>query len=145
MVNLVLFNSTLIMTYSHILSFLLYNPFNPLLTFIYILGIYTSIINHGTQNTLMKYMDRVTMFFGFFIDLYFIREIYLNTRKSQNNKIFIIIIILLIFSTSLFFLSKFVKNTDTDNNYFIGNCLHASAHIFISLTHVYIIREYATY
>lgn len=150
MTNLILLNSTLIMTYSHILSFILYNPFNPLLVFIYILGIYTSIINHGTKVVLMKYIDRSTMFLGFFLDLYFIREIYLN---NKNKKTIIIILVLLILSTSFFFLSKFIKNkkdnnidgdNDDDNIMFIGNCFHSCAHIFISLTHVYIIREYAT-
>ena len=154
--NLVLFNSSIIMSYSHILSLFLYNPYNPLMIFLYVLGMFTSIINHGTKSEIMKYIDRLTMFFGFFIDLYFIRQIYINTK---SNKAIIVILILLISSTTLYFLSKLVKSnikhTDDINHIdenvdekteklFVGNFLHSCAHICISITHIFIIKEYSS-
>jgi uncharacterized membrane protein len=106
---------------------------------------FTSIINHGTKSEFMKYTDRLTMFLGFFIDLYFIRQIYINTK---NNKAIIIILILLISTVSLYFLSKLIKNNINDidktvDKLFVGNFLHYCAHIFISITHIFIIKEYS--
>ncbi len=130
------------MSYSHILSLFLYNPYNPLLVFLYILGMFTSIINHGTKSEFVKYVDRLTMCIGFFIDLYFIREIYINTK---SNKTIIIILILLISSVSLFFLSKLIKNNKLDSDkLFVANFLHSCAHICISITHIFIIKEYSS-
>ena len=103
---------------------------------------FTSIINHGTKSEFMKYMDRLTMFLGFFIDLYFIRQIYINTK---SNKAIVVILILLILSVSLYFLSKLIKNNKLDSDkLFVGNFLHSCAHICISITHIFILKEYSS-
>ena len=75
----------------------------------------------------------------------------------------VLILILLISSTTLYFLSKLVKSNikhtydinhideNVDENVdektekiFVGNFLHSCAHICISITHIFIIKEYSS-
>lgn len=151
MANKTLFNSTIIMFWSHLLMITLYNPFNITLIIIYLWGLLTSLLNHGLTHYKFKTIDRVSMILGFIIDLYFITQIY-NKNKSNNKKVIITIILCLISGIVLFCLSKYFKhfrnkknkdNKDITLRYHkIGNSLHSATHLIVTIGHIILIKEY---
>jgi len=85
---------------------------NKLLKYYYILGLSTSLLNHGTSNLIIfRYIDRLTMFIGVFVDYY-------NITNYHDLLLLIIII-------SCYFYSKLNINI----NY------HITAHFLITILH----------
>ena len=67
MVNLLLYKSSCISGFIHLLFFILNKPKNLVLISIMIIGLYTSIFNHKYTNKLLKFLDRIAMCIGFFL------------------------------------------------------------------------------
>jgi hypothetical protein len=136
MTNLLLFSSSILCTCIHYIGFFLYNPKNSLLEYSYIFSLITSIINHGLKHDLFKLIDRIIISASFFINIFFLRKIYVSTKnKYLIENAFII----MIFSVFMFFLSKIIDNK---KNKYIP---HAIAHILITLTNLILIKEYSNY
>ena len=72
MANIVLFRSSCISGFIHLMVQLYSQQNNPILLTISVLGVITSIWNHNVTHVLAKYADRIMMFAGFCIDLFFI-------------------------------------------------------------------------
>lgn len=77
----------------------------------YILGLITSVLNHGCHSRVLQIADRTVMGVGFFIDLYYIRHI----QELE----------FLLLSVSLYFISKKTKMVH----------FHVLAHFFITVMH----------
>jgi len=68
--NTVLFISACLSGYVHLLSFVYVNHIN----WLYMIGIATSVLNHGTTFTLIKRLDRFVMVIGVCFDIIKVRE-----------------------------------------------------------------------
>ncbi len=135
-INNKLFNSSVIMSIAHYVGLFIYNPHEPILVITYIIGSLTSIINHYFNKNILAndgfmHLDRVVMIIGFFIDLYFIRKIYLTSKNRQIAKL---IVILLIVSIIIYFLSK-------QYDRYMAYTMHQFIHILVTLTHLLMLKE----
>ena len=138
-INNKLFNSSIIMAIAHYVGLFMYNPHEPILVITYIIGSLTSILNHYfNKEELIHYgfmhLDRVFMIIGFFIDLYFIRVIYLTSKNRQIAKLIVILLILCII---IYFISKKYKNTFS----YSGYTMHQFIHILVTITHLLMLKE----
>jgi hypothetical protein len=138
-INNRLFNSSIIMAIAHYTGLFIFNPYEPILVFTYIVGSITSILNHYfNKNEIthegFMHLDRVFMVIGFFVDLYFIRIIYLTSKNRQIAKL---IVILLIVCTLIYFFSLQYK----DNANYIGYTMHQFIHIVVTITHLLMLKE----
>ena len=100
----------LLLTNSVVVSFFLFLivffSYKRRLKFLYIttgLGSVTSILNHGTSNVILKYLDRLTIVFCAFVYLYYILA--LDTVKMFISLFFIT------FAVSIYFYSKFTGSS----------------------------------
>ncbi len=135
-INNKLFNSSIIMSIAHYVGLFIYNPHEPILVITYIIGSLTSMINHYFDKNILEndgfmHLDRIVMISGFFIDLYFIRIIYLTSKNRQIAKLIVIVLIVCIF---IYFLSK--KYTG-----YIGYTMHQFIHILVTLIHLLMLKE----
>ena len=138
-INNKLFNSAIIMSVAHYVGLFIYNPYEPILVITYIVGSLTSILNHYFNKHEIihegfMHLDRVVMILGFFIDLYFIRVIYLTSKNRQIAKL---IVILLIVSIIIYFLSKNYKIYGS----YMGYTMHQFIHILVTITHLFMLQE----
>ncbi len=138
-INNKLLNSSIIMSIAHYVGLFIYNPYEPILVITYIIGSLTSILNHYFNKNILEsdgfmHLDRIFMIIGFFIDLYFIRIIYLT---SKNRQIVKLIVILLIVSILIYFLSKKYR----DSISYIGYTMHQFIHILVTITHLLMLKE----
>jgi hypothetical protein len=137
-INNKLLNSSIIMAIAHYVGLFIYNPHEPILVITYIIGSLTSIINHYFNKNILAsdgfmHLDRVFMIIGFFIDLYFIRIIYLSSKNRQISKL---IVILLIACILIYFLSKYQKNKN-----YMKYTMHQFIHILVTIIHLLMLKE----
>lgn len=117
--NTLLLYSSII--FSIILSFFCYQFYendNVILIWLVFLGLFTSIVNHMYKYQVFQYVDRITMIIGFLSILYISVE-----RKLC------IPIIGIIFTSFLYFLSKYTENI----------LYHLFAHLFVTITIVFLL------
>lgn len=103
-----------------------------------ICGIITSIINHGRNSLISKWLDRFMMLIGIYIDLCIIDEI-----NNFNYYICNLLILLAIFT---YILSKYILLTvDLYYKYKITLCniTHIISHLFITSCHFVIIYYFS--
>ena len=127
------------MAIAHYLGLFLYNPHEPILAISYIVGSITSILNHYfnehiIMNEGFMHLDRVFMIIGLFIDLYFIRIIYLTSKNRQISKLIIILLIVCI-------IIYFISMTNKDDYTYSGYIMHQFIHIVVTITHLLMLRE----
>jgi hypothetical protein len=142
-INNKLFNSSIIMSIAHYVGLFTYNPHEPILVITYIVGSLTSIINHYFNKKEIihegfMHLDRIIMILGFFIDLYFIRIIYLT---SKNRQIVKLILILLIVCVIIYFIIKIYENNSCSYNNYSRYSMHQFIHILITITHLLMLKE----
>lgn len=125
MVNVTLFISSIIFGSIHILFMILFPSF-ILLMIILILGIITSIWNHGSSDELSKWCDRILILTGVFIDLYFIAIII----EYHPNCYYLFLLILL---AIVFYLNAKLCNYFSIQKY--GNLFHLFAHLSATICH----------
>jgi hypothetical protein len=104
-----------------IILLIIYYKYNPKYNILYLcilLGIITSILNHGSNSELYKYTDRLIMFLNVIVFIYFIFQIKNHLKKYK--------IAIIIFSISLYLFSKLQKNI------ILRNTLHSFSH-FLSV------------
>ena len=134
-----LFYSAIIMSIAHYIGILAYNPYSPLLVTTYIVGSITSILNHYFNKHEIihegfMHLDRIVMIIGFFVDLYFIRLIYLTSKNRQVVKL---ILILLFVTICIYFNSLYHK----ENIRHMGYRMHQLIHIIVTLVHLIMLKE----
>ena len=83
----------------------------------WIIGCITSILNHKYTRDVFVYLDRITMFISFFIDIII---------SNYNSKQIILI------SAIIFIISKFSKKK-------YKTMIHLISHVFITIAHIAII------
>ena len=144
-INNKLLNSSIIMSIAHYVGLFIYNPYEPILVITYIIGSLTSILNHYFNKNILAsdgfmHLDRIAMIIGFFIDLYFVRIIYLTSKNRQISKL---IVILLITCILIYFLSKYQKyrNINIDKVNYIGYTMHQFIHILVTIIHLLMLKE----
>jgi hypothetical protein len=135
-INNKLFNSSIIMAIAHYVGLFIYNPHEPILVITYIFGSLTSILNHYFNKNILvndgfMHLDRIFMIIGFFIDLYFIRIIYLTSKNRQIAKLIVILLIVCIF---IYFLSKLYTS-------YTRYTMHQFIHIVVTITHLLMLKE----
>lgn len=104
-----------------IILLIIYYKYNSKYNILYLcvlLGIITSILNHGSDSEMYKYTDRLIMFLNVIVFIYFIFQI---KNHLKNYKIAIII-----FTISLYLFSKLQKNI------ILRSTLHSFSH-FLSV------------
>jgi hypothetical protein len=104
-----------------IILLIIYYKYNPKYNILYLcilLGIITSILNHGYNSEIYKYTDRFIMFLNVIVFIYFIFQIKNHLKKYK--------IAIIIFSISLYLFSKLQKNI------ILRNTLHSFSH-FLSV------------
>ena len=104
-----------------IILLIIYYKYNPKYNILYLcilLGIITSILNHGSDSEIYKYTDRLIMFLNVIVFIYFIFQIKNHLKKYK--------IAIIIFSISLYLFSKLQKNI------ILRNTLHSFSH-FLSV------------
>ena len=107
-----------------IILLIIYNKYNPKYIILYsclLLGIITSILNHGSNSTIYKYIDRFVIALSFFVFAYFI----ILQIKQQHTNRYKIGLIILFFASSLYLCSKL------QNNIVVRNNLHAFSHFLL--------------
>ncbi len=139
-INNKLLNSSIIMAIAHYIGLFMYNPYEPILVFLYIIGSVTSILNHYFNKKELihegfMHLDRVFMIIGFFIDLYFIRVIYVTSKNRQVAKL---IVILLIVCVIIYFFSTNLKKTIIS---YTGYTMHQFIHMLVTITHLLMLKE----
>lgn len=135
MANLILYKSSCISGFVHLLFFILYIPTNLFLISIMVIGLCTSIFNHKYTNKLLQYLDRFVMIIGFLCNLYFIY----NMCNLSHIGLKLFLVNLLLCSVCLYFNAKnYIKNNYT--NY--SNILHILAHILLTFIHIILISRY---
>lgn len=105
---------------------IIYNKYNPKYNILYLfifLGIITSILNHSSESTTYKYIDRLIMVLNVFVFIYFIMQ------TKNNLKIYKIAIVF--FACIAYLFSKLQKNI------VLRNSLHSLSH-FLSVILLYI-------
>lgn len=115
--NIILLKSTLFCGTIHIALLILYDTYYLLLVNI-CFGIITSILCHSTTITLLKWLDRITMFFGIILNYFIIQYKPISIIYLCN--------LLLLSSIILYFLNKIV-------NYY--SILHICSHITLTILH----------
>ncbi len=117
MVNFILLASSFMMTVTHLIA--IYNFAGPvLLQNLYVIGSYTSIWNHSTTLSAALWTDRIVMFVGFLVDLWFI--FHLSNKEGA-----IIVGVFTVFSLICYALGKK-----------LGSILfHLFSHMFVCLSH----------
>ena len=104
-----------------IILLIIYYKYNPKYNILYLcilLGIITSILNHGSDSEIYKYSDRLIIFLNVIVFIYFIFQIKNHLKKYK--------IAIIIFSISLYLFSKLQKNI------ILRNTLHSFSH-FLSV------------
>jgi hypothetical protein len=109
----------------HFIFMIITSSKNTLLNLNIIIGIVTSIINHGTTSDIAKYSDRVMMIIGIFIDIYVI-----------NNHLYYICYYTLSLSIASFLLSKYITYT------VLSLYFHILSHLFLTVTHILLLTLY---
>lgn len=99
-----------------------------ILYFFLILGIITSILNHGLSSKYLKYLDRYIIVISTFIFIYYI--LLINHKKIKILYIILILIACNFYTCSKLYYNKLYKNLS-----------HASSH-FLVTTLVYLIHIY---
>ncbi len=134
-----LFYSSIILAVAHYIGIFAYNPYSPLLVTTFIVGSITSVLNHyfNKHEILHEgfmHLDRITMVIAFFVDLYFIRLIYLTSKNRQVVKLILILLLVLI---SIYFYSLYHKK----NIRHMGYRMHQFIHITVTLVHLIMLKE----
>ena len=104
-----------------IILLIIYYKYNPKYNILYLcilLGIITSILNHGSDSEMYKYTDRFIMFLNVIIFIYFIFQIKNHLKKYK--------IAIIIFACMSYLFSKLQKNI------ILRNTLHSFSH-FLSV------------
>jgi uncharacterized membrane protein len=107
---------------------IIYNKYNPKYNILYLcifLGIITSILNHSSESTTYKYIDRLIMVLNVFVFIYFIMQ-----TKNQLKRYKIAIVF---FACIVYLFSKLQKNI------VLRNSLHSFSH-FLSVILLYILH-----
>ena len=102
-----------------IILLIIYNKYNPKYKILYLfvlLGIITSMLNHGTNSKEYKYIDRAVIVLNVLVFIYFILQNQYDLNKDKN-KILIIIV-----AGCLYLYSKLL------NSFILRNSLHSFAH-----------------
>ena len=105
---------------------IIYNKYNPKYNILYLcifLGIITSILNHSSESTTYKYIDRMIMVLNVFVFIYFIMQTKNHLKKYK--------IIIIFFACIAYLFSKLQKNI------VLRNSLHSLSH-FLSVILLYI-------
>jgi len=122
MANPVLYKSAIICGFFHILS-IIYFGGKPLMNGVYVCGVGTSIWNHGVTNDLVKRIDRIVIFFGIFVDTYYIMTSPVVMATVTFN---------ILTTTILSYLrAKLTKGVHSD-----GNPYHLTSHVLATCLHV---------
>ena len=87
----------------------------------YLLGLTTSLLNHGYNSVFFQIADRTVMTVGFFVDLYYIMDIY----ELQ----------LLLLSVICYFISKYIENP------FFITFYHIFSHVYVTIAHNFILMH----
>jgi len=117
--NKYLFYSSIITGF--IILLIIYYKYNPKYNILYLcilLGIITSILNHGSDLEIYKYTDRFIMFLNVIVFIYFIFQIKNHLKKYK--------IAIIIFAIMSYLFSKLQKNI------ILRNSLHSFSH-FLSV------------
>ena len=101
-----------------------YNPKYNILYLCIILGIITSLLNHGCNSIICKYIDRFIIVLNVFVFIYFIMQ----QKNNQNNRVYTIAIIIV--ACIAYLICKLQKNI------ILRNILHQFSH-FLSVILVY--------
>jgi len=145
MANLLLFKSSCYLSYIYVIFIINYHPINNyhLLYSIYC-GLVSSILNHYYTNLIIKYLDRLTMYYGFIYTLYllYILKLYYY-------------LILLLLCSQCYLISKYMQyklNTIANkkikkvliHNYIIYTYYpHLLSHILLTIIHIKLLNIYA--
>lgn len=121
MANPLLFKSSLIVGSYHVFLALWYAPI--ILEFILILGVLTSVYNHGTTSFHAKWLDRVAITVASIIDFFYI----LCLPYPVNT----IVLSIFLVTISAFFIAKFQIKSGVNN----GNAFHLSSHLLAVVIH----------
>ncbi len=95
---------------------------------LYLYGLFTSFLNHGTKNESFKTLDRISMRFLFIINIILLCVLY---RKHRN--VSICLFVLLILSGLLYYGSK------TYDEITIRNALHIGSHLSITFVNIFVL------
>ena len=117
----ILFISSTLMVLGNF-PFIVISQQNTFIKSYYILGLTTSLLNHGYKSRVFEVADRAVMTLGFFIDLCYI----INTYELQ----------LLLLSVLCYFVSK-----STKVGFFI-KFYHVFAHFYVTVAHNAILMHY---
>jgi len=121
MANPLLFKSSLIVGSYHVFLALWYAPI--ILEVILILGVLTSIYNHGTTSFHAKWLDRIAISLASIIDIFYI----LCLPYPVNT-----VVLSIFFATvSAFFIAKYQIRSGVNN----GNAFHLSSHLLAVVIH----------
>lgn len=91
MVNPVLFKSSLIFGTIQLITMIALESNNILFNTSITFGIVTSVINHGTTSKIAKWMDRLMMLIGIYIDIYVIENMLLPPNIFTENEQYLFI------------------------------------------------------
>lgn len=130
MVNSVLLTSSIIFGVVHFVVMTLSLHIDFGLKSLIIVGITTSIINHGSTNHIIKLCDRFVMIIGFVLDLYFISQI---INKFHRDNCFLILFLAAGFYIFTKFIYKIFKSIK------ISNILHILSHFTLTFLNIYLI------
>jgi hypothetical protein len=128
MTNILLFRSSVQCSCIHIIMLSVYYDTTPFWFGCFLLlGLLSSIANHGMTNSRVKLFDRMLMAIGVVIDLQII-------KKTSNEFLWCLSFLGLFVALFLFLWSKL-----TNNVYF-----HRMSHYFITCTHCILIQQFAS-
>ena len=137
----------------------LFKPWNHILLITFILlGVFTSILNHGFTNNLFKWSDRLVMFFGFFTDSYIILNLESNDHPHFNLNLYskkVLCFSLMGFAALSYIVAKQIinllkqsktavkqskqKKSSKFIELLLSNTPHMCAHVLLTATHCLLI------
>lgn len=132
MVNHVLFKSSIFLGIAHTIAVLYWKVHlsDPLLVTVYMVGVATSLVNHGLTSELYKWADRGWMALGCFTDL-----VYIMTLLADWHKVAAVV---LQFSyIGAFFLAKWLVAARGMKH--AGNIPHICTHAGATVLHVWLL------
>jgi hypothetical protein len=97
---------------------------------LYFYGLFTSFLNHGTKNTNLKKLDRISMKALFLINIILLSYVY---YKNNNHNIIICLYCILILAGLLYYCSK------TYNMKTVQNIFHICSHMSITIVNIFVI------
>ena len=125
MANRILFASACVMLLAHVLALYCFSA-PVILQYLYVIGSYTSVWNHGTTCRAALWSDRFVMLAGFVVDVWFIWGL-----KDYNTEGVVLVSVFVSLSLVCYAFAKSRRKTDG----VWGDILHVYSHMFVCLSH----------